>query len=107
MRQSDFFVNGTQGGGLQHDKLEFNKTGVINKISTLVLVVTPPFPTLPPPPSTLETYRKSPIFILVVIMEDVVELIVQKLLGGLGSGGKDSEVLRGGEIRGVHTMTSY
>ena len=41
-----------------------------------------------PPRSTLEVYDKMDIFIPVDIMEDVVELVAWKLLGGSGPGDK-------------------
>ena len=39
------------------------------------------------PCSILEAYDKTPIFIPVGIMEDVVELVSLKLPGGVGPGG--------------------
>ena len=43
--------------------------------------------------STLKVYEETPIFILVDIMEDVVELVARKILGILDLGGTDSEAL--------------
>ena len=48
-----------------------------------------------PTRSMLEAYNKTPIFITVEVMEDVVELVVRKLLGGLDPRGTDSEALQG------------
>ena len=43
----------------------------------------------------LETYDETPIFITVDITEDAVKSVTQKLLGGSGPGGTDSEALQG------------
>ena len=45
--------------------------------------------------SIIEVYDKTPIFIPVDIMEDVVKLVAQNLLGSLVTGGTDSEALQG------------
>ena len=47
----------------------------------------------------LEAYDEMPIFIPVDIMDDVVKLVTQKLLGSLGPGGTDSEALQGWLIK--------
>ena len=47
------------------------------------------------PCSTFEMYDKTPIFITMGIMEDVVELVTRKLLGSLGPGVMNSEALQG------------
>ena len=47
------------------------------------------------PHFTLEVYDKIPIFVTVYITEDVVKLIMQKRLGGLGPGGMYSKALTG------------
>ena len=43
----------------------------------------------------LESYEEMPIFIPLNITEDLVESVVQKLLGRAGPGGTDSEDLQG------------
>ena len=40
-------------------------------------------------------YNKTPIFILVDIMEDVVNLVARKLLGSSGTSGTDLKYLQG------------
>ena len=44
--------------------------------------------------STLEVYKKTPIFIPAEITQDVVKQVTRKLLGSLGPGGTDSEALQ-------------
>ena len=45
--------------------------------------------------SLSELYDETPIFILVDIAEDVVELVAQELSRSLGPGGMDMEALQG------------
>ena len=44
---------------------------------------------------TLETYKKTPLFIPVDILEDAVKSVARTLSGSSGPGGKDSEALQG------------
>ena len=45
--------------------------------------------------STLEAYEETPVFIPVVMTEDVVESVARKLPGSAGLGGTYSETLQG------------
>ena len=78
---------------MQPDKLALDKTGIINETVTSVLAGKHPHNKIPSC-ATLETYNETPILIPVDITEDVIKLVVRKLLGSLCPGGTDSEALQ-------------
>ena len=75
-----------------HEELATNKMGVTEESTETVLVGKHPHEKIPHC-STLEVYDKTPISILVDIIEHVVELVALKLSGRLGTGGTDLEDL--------------
>ena len=77
------------GGFCNPTNCHRKKTGVVDETVASVLEVKHLHES-PPPHSTLEVYNKTPIFIPVGIMEDVAELVTQKILGSLDPGGMES-----------------
>ena len=69
------------------------KTVIMDETVASVLAIKHPHES-PPPRSTLEVYKKMPVFIPVDITEDVVELVARRLSGSLGHGGTESEALQ-------------
>ena len=78
---------------MQPNKLASDKKGVINETVSSVLAGKKLHD--PPLCSTLEVYKKMPIFSPVYIKEDGVESFMRKLSGISGPGGTDSEALQG------------
>ena len=76
------------------DELAEDRTGMINETATSVLEGKHPSEKLPSC-ATLETYKETPIFILVDITGKAVELVAHKLPGSSGPGGTELEALQG------------
>ena len=93
VRQSYFFQTGNRGSPATR-RNDIRQKGIVDETVTSVLVGEQPHETIPPC-SALEVYEKTPIFFLVDIAEDVIELVMWKRLGSLGPGDTDSEYIQG------------
>ena len=79
---------------MKPNKLAADRTVMINETVATVLEGKHPSKIIPSC-ATLEMYKETPFFIPINIMEETVESVAQKLLGGSGPGGRDSEALKG------------